>query len=64
MSHNISIISLYANSKYFTMILIISSQVVNSVLLAQVGAARFLNDFSAIILLPCKILMLHVSGKV
>ena len=46
------------------MILIISSQVVNSVLLAQVGAARFLNDFSAIILLVCKILMLHVSSKV
>lgn len=64
MSHNISIISPNANSKYFTMILIISSQVVNSVLLAQVGAARFLNDFSAIILLACKILMLHVFSKV
>ena len=64
MSHNTSIISPYAKSKYFTMILIISSQVVNSVLLAQVGSARFLNDFSAIILLACKILMLHVFSKV
>ena len=63
-SHNISIISSYANNKYFTRILIISSQVVNSVLLAPFGAARFQNDFSAIILLACKILMLHVFSKV